>query len=136
MSRKAAWIFVALLGLSLQGLFLQGCIVVAHGGWTLLGRREVDFGRDHDAIEVGRAEGRFRHLRFAVYGGDIELYDMRVTFGDGQSFHPELRFHFREGSDSQVIDLPGDARLIRRVDFVYRSTGRRQGKAVLSLFGR
>jgi hypothetical protein len=37
---------------------------------------------------------------------------------------------------SRVIDLPGDRRLIKRVDFFYRSLGHRRGRATIILSGR
>jgi hypothetical protein len=123
-------------GVLLLALSVQACVIVGRGGWELLGQRNVDFGHDRDTIEVGRAEGRFHQLRFSVTGGDIELFDMQVTFGDGQTFHPEVRMHFEEGENSRAIDLPGGARVIRRVDFLYRSTSHREGRGMLSLFGR
>jgi hypothetical protein len=106
------------------------------GDWELLGRREVDFKGDRDRIEVGRSEGKFRQVRFTVKGGAIEMRDMVVTFGDGKKFSPNLRHHFDEKSSSRVIDLPGDRRVIRSVDFVYRSTSHRDGRATVSLYGR
>jgi hypothetical protein len=105
-------------------------------GWELLGRREVDFKGDKDRIEVGRSEGRFRQLRFEVRGGSIELRDMVVTFGDGKKFSPNVRHHFDEKTTSRVIDLPGDRRVIKSVDFAYRSTNPREGKARVTLYGR
>ncbi|HWP59278.1 MAG TPA: hypothetical protein VNL14_15395 [Candidatus Acidoferrales bacterium] len=129
---------------SLGAVFLTLSLVlpgVASGAqkrddWELLGRREVDFKVDRDRIDVGRSEGRFRQLRFTVKGGDIEMRDMVVTFGDGTTFSPNLRHHFDEKSSSRVIDLPGNRRVIKRVDFVYRSMSRRGGKATVSLYGR
>jgi hypothetical protein len=93
----------------------------------------VSFQVDRDAIEVGREEGR--KLRVVVQGGPIELYDMKVHFGDGWVFDPQLRHVFREGSTSRVIDLSGDRRTIRRIAFVYRSVERRDGRATVSVYG-
>lgn len=104
-------------------------------GWELLGRREVDFKGDRDRIDVGRSEGKFRQLRFTVKGGSIEIRDMVVTFGDGKKFSPNVRHHFDEKSSSRVIDLPGDRRVIKSVEFVYRSTNPRAGKATVSVYG-
>ncbi|HYT83695.1 MAG TPA: hypothetical protein VEK86_09595 [Gemmatimonadales bacterium] len=90
------------------------------GNWDHLGMRPVDFHVDHDAVvAVGR--GTFRSIRIDVEGGDLELFDIKVTFGNGETFSPATRLYFREGTRSRVIDLPGAARIIRRVDFFYRS---------------
>ncbi len=121
------------LALVLTGL---GVAAGAQGRWELMGRREVDFRGDHDRIEVGRHEGTYRQLELRVEGAPIEMYDMTVTFANGEKFKPNLRHRFAEGSGSRVIDLPGDRRAIRRVDFSYRTINRREGKARVALYGR
>jgi hypothetical protein len=114
----------------------------AHGdqaGWDEIGVQQVDFRADHDVIRpTGR--GRFRRIRFVVEGGDIEMFNIRVTLGDGERFSPPTRLHFGEHSRSRDIDLPGAARIIRRIDFFYRSVrvrgrGRGQGRATVRVYG-
>jgi len=101
-----------------------------------LGARQVDFGVDHDILRT-TGEGRVKRLRLVVEGGDLELFDVRITFGDGKMFSPATRFYFKGNSRSRVIDLPGAARIVRWVDFYYRSVpGGPQGKATLHLYGR
>ncbi len=105
-------------------------------GWVHLGARQVDFGVDHDILRT-TGEGRVKRLRLVVEGGDLELFDVRITFGDGKMFSPATRFYFKGNSRSRVIDLPGAARIVRWVDFYYRSVpGGPQGKATLHLYGR
>src|SRR6185436_4951979 len=102
----------------------------------LLGQREVDFRADNDVIEVGRSEGRFRKLRVIVRGAPIELRDMKVIFEDNSVLDVTRRSRIlRENSDF-VIDLPGERRVIQRIDFQYRSVDRREGKATVLVYGR
>jgi hypothetical protein len=103
--------------------------------WELLGRREVDFQVDHDVLQVGRIQGRFHELRFVVQGGAIEMYDVRVVLGDGDTFRPATRFVFDEG-EGRTLELPGDRRVVRRVEFVYRSLRAAGRRAIVSLYGR
>ena len=105
-------------------------------GWELLGQREADLRMDRDRIEVGRREGTFREIRVAVRGAPVELYNVVVTFADGNTFSPNLRQRFDENASSREIDLPGDRRVIRSVDFAYRSLNRREGRATVMLYGR
>ncbi len=63
------------------------------------------------------------------------MYNVKVTFGDGSSFSPQTRLVFAQGAWSRVIDLPGNARRIRKVEFWYRSRGARTGRARVQLFG-
>jgi hypothetical protein len=96
----------------------------------------VDFRADNDVIEVGRSEGRFRKLRVIVRGAPIELRDMKVIFEDNSVLDVTRRSRIlRENSDF-VIDLPGERRVIQRIDFQYRSVDRREGKATVLVYGR
>jgi len=108
------------------------------GTWDQIGMRPVDFRVDHDAITAA-GQGVFRAIRIDVEGGDLEMFDVKVTFGNGEAFSPTTRLYFREGTRSREIDLPGAARIIRRIDFFYRSAlfgapGR--GRAIVHVYGR
>jgi len=61
---------------------------------------------------------------------------MVVTFGNDEKFSPKLQYRFAEGSGSRTIDLPGDRRTIKRIDFNYRSINRREGKGRVEVYGR
>jgi hypothetical protein len=104
-------------GLTLVSLILlTACMAGAApspGRWELLGHREVDFKNDHDRIDVGRSEGRFKQIQVRVKNAPIEVSDM-----------------FR------IIDLPGERRTIKRIDFNYKSINRREGKGTVEVLGR
>lgn len=106
------------------------------GRWVLLGEREVDFRRDHDRIEVGRHEGRFKQIQFKVKDAPIEVSGLVITFGNGQKFSPKVHHRFPEGSGSRVIDLPGERRNIARIEFDYRSIKRREGRGKVEVYAR
>lgn len=93
-------------------------------GWIMLGEQKVGGGRkgDRDRIKVGRDEGKFRQITIVVLDSDIELYDVKVKFGRGPVFDPQIKEAvFREGTRTRVIDLPGDRRVIKTIDFAYRN---------------
>ena len=104
--------------------------------WVRLGSRAVGSGGDRDIIRTASA-GQFKRIRLVVEGGDLELFDVRITFADGTSFSPAGRFSFTAKSRSHVIALPGAARVIRWINFFYRTlpTGGR-GKAIVHVYGR
>lgn len=89
------------------------------GGWTRLGERWVDGVRDRDVIAVGAREGRYRKIMIVVEHSALEMWDVVVTFGDGTRFEPATRHIFNANTRSHVIDLPGDLRIIRTVEFRY-----------------
>ena len=88
-------------------------------GFMFLGERMVNGGVDHDVIHVGRADGRFRELMIVVERAPVEIFDMVVTFGNNERWEPHTRLVFGPDSTSRAIDLPGGARVIKRVDFRY-----------------
>jgi len=103
--------------------------------WELLGSRQVSFRAEKDVIAVTGRQGSFGAIKLEVEGGNLDMYNIGVIFGDGSVFSPETRVEFRQGSWSRSLDLPGDARVIRRVEFLYRSELRR-GRATIRLYGR
>src|SRR4030095_15263041 len=108
----------------------------APGRWELLGQREVDFKNDHDQIDVGRSEGRFKQLEVRVKNAPTEVSNMIVTLENDTTFKPNWRYKFTEKSASRIIDLPGEHRTIKRIDFNYKSINRREGKGTVEVRGR
>jgi len=92
-------------------------------GWTMLGERTVNgHGKeDHDVIEVGRHEGKFKKLTIVVENSDLEMTDFQIKFGKGEPWHPEVKQFFKEGQRTRAIDFPGDERTIKRIEFAYRN---------------
>ncbi len=90
-------------------------------GWTMLGERVVDGRIDRDAIEVPRADGKFRKLMLVVLDSDLEMIDFAVKFGRGEPFHPDVKAFFKENTRTKAIDLPGDERAIKWIEFKYKN---------------
>lgn len=44
-----------------------------------------------------------------------------MKFGRGEPFRPEVNQYFREGTRTRSIDLPGDGRVIKWIEFRYRN---------------
>ncbi len=104
-------------------------------GWTLLGEMRADRRRDHDVMPVGRHAGRFSKLMIAVEDDGVEISNIKVTFANGDVYRPGTRMIFREGARTGAIDLPGQARAIRKIEYDTRDL-RRGGRALVRIFGR
>ena len=126
MMRSAFLVTLIIAGAALGA----GCVVAtapahpaeahaARNGFVYLGERLVNGGVDHDVIHVGRRDGRFREIMIVVERAPIELFDLVVTFGNGERFEPRMRLVFGPDTRSRTIDLPGGTRVIQRVDFRY-----------------
>jgi hypothetical protein len=104
-------------------------------GWTVLGKREVNLVVDHDSINLGFGAGRFRAIRFHVSGEPIHLYDMQVTFANGQVQTLDFNENIAPGAYSRSFDLAGNERVISRIDLVYRKMYQ-GGRALMTVYGQ
>ena len=112
-----------------------GCrTVVVEGHWEQLGSLSADLSLDHGILEL-RGEGRFWAVRIEGVGADLEMYDIRITFGNGEVFEPSVRHHFQEGSWSRRIDLPGGRRHLRKIEFWYKAAAPGPGQANIVVWG-
>jgi len=89
------------------------------GNWHKLGERWVDGAHDRDVIAVGAREGSYRRIMIVVEQSPLEMYDVTVNFTDGGRYTPATRHVFGANTRSHVIDLPGNRRTIRSVEFSY-----------------
>jgi len=115
---------------------LAGALPVRAGSWQFLGERLANFGLDHDVIVVTAAEGAFSQIQLRVRHARIEILDLKVHFGDGSTLDVSVRAFIEAGGETRVIDLPGGARVIRNVEFTYRTPAVRGKRALVRLFGR
>lgn len=88
-------------------------------GWNKLGECAVDGKGDKDKIHVGLRDGSFTRMMLVVEHSALEMWDVEVQFGDGSKWSPQTRLVFGQSSRSRVIDLPGAARFIKKVEFRY-----------------
>lgn len=104
-------------------------------GFEKLGERTIDGKIDRDRIGVGRADGRFKRIAIVVEESAAEIFDVEITFGDGDVLRVPTRLVFDRNTRSRVIDLPGGERVIRHVDFKYGNLPG-GGRAHVELWGK
>jgi hypothetical protein len=103
--------------------------------WMHLGAREIDFAQDRGEIEVS-ADDTLRGLRFWVDSADVDLSNVKVTYGDGAVVKVPgmVPVQARRG---RAVDLPGSGGVVRRVEFTYHSPFKgTQGKQMIHVYGR
>lgn len=103
-------------------------------GWVKLGEQTVNGKVDKDTIRVGKSEGKFTKLTLVVEKSELELLDFEITFANGEKFHPEVKHFFKENDRTRVIDLPGDERVIQKIEFTYKNLPK-GGNAKLEVWG-
>ena len=104
------------------------------GKWEFLGQSHADGRNDHDKIVVS-SNDRFRAIQLGIKGGDIEFQRVVVHFENGQDHDIQVRERIRAGDKTRPIDLPGDRRRIRSVEFWYGKAGWGSHRPTLNLWG-
>lgn len=117
----------------IQFFGVEGTPVAAR--WEQLGCKSVGFGIDRDAIRVGRGDGTFSAIKLKVRSAPIEIFDLKVVFGNGKRQDIRVRSVIRPGGETRAIDLVGGNRGIDRVEMVYRSIPTFKGKADVCVDG-
>ena len=99
----------------------------ADKGWEVLGSRNVSRAVEKDVLRVGANDGAFTKLKVKVTGGTVYMGRMVVTYGNGTKDEIPLKYVFKKGAESRVIDLRGGKRVISKITFIYdrKNTARR-----------
>jgi hypothetical protein len=106
------------------------------GKWVELGCQQVSFiGKDRDSIRVGRSEGRFKAIKLAARGNDVEMLDLKVIYANGEPDDIPVRSLIRAGRETRALDLRGRERAIDRIDMVYRARPNFRGQATVCAEG-
>ena len=103
--------------------------------WVRLGCKDVRFLIDRDTLKVGREQGRFTAVRLKVRRAPVEMFNLRITFGNGTRIDVPVREFIAPGGVSRVIDLPGNNRGIDRIEMIYRSIPTSSGTAEVCIDG-
>ena len=103
--------------------------------WKKLGERTVNGKLDKDTIIVGADDGLFSAIQVKVENSSLEMRDIKVNFGNGSSFSPPTKLVFAPNQTTRVIDLPGEKRVIKSVEFKYSNLPG-GGNARVELWGR
>lgn len=104
--------------------------------WEKLGSRVVTMTSDHDEILVTATEGVYTAIQLRIMKAPIHLLNINIIFGNGDNENIVFDKLFAAGSQTRVIDLVGNNRIIRKVNLNYKSAPTQKGRAVVSLWGK
>ncbi len=103
--------------------------------WRKLGSVPVNFSSDRDEIRCA-GKGFVRQIVVEVRKTAVNFDDMNVHLVNGTVVDVPLRAVVRAGERSRIIDLPGEARLIKKIVFRYRGVGGgSKGRAEVVVWG-
>lgn len=106
------------------------------GNWQKLGERKVNMAGDHDEILVTGAKGAYTKLKFKVLKAPIHVHNVKVVFANGESRNFKINHKFAPGTESRVLDLPGNKRIIKKINLNYKTVPNGNGKAIVVVWGR
>ena len=106
------------------------------GRWIHLGEKHVDGNYDHDKISIGGSEGRFRQLQIRVFDAPVDFLRVVVHLGNGADEDLQFRERVRAGGETRPLDLRGNDREIKSVEFWYEKANWGRRRPRVELFGR
>jgi hypothetical protein len=112
----------------LAALVLGAAATPAFAAWDTIGTVSFDRGGER-ARAYTDFGGPVERLSFSAWGNDVECRRVTATFGNGKT-RRVFEGWIREGTTA-VVELPGQERTVRRLDFVCRSEGRRDARITI-----
>jgi len=94
----------------------------AFAAWDRVGAVDIDYQLERSS-QYGNFGGPVERVQLRAVGSDVACRTINAQFGNGRT-RDIWRGTLREGRPVN-IDMPGDARNLRQLDFVCRATGRR-----------
>ena len=122
-------------------LFVASCFsprrsIAIQEGWELLGEEKVDFVRDKDILMVN-SNTLFTAIQFKVENKEVRLNELKIYFDNGDKLEPAVDEDIQPGQTSREIELGGEGRHIKQIEFKYRTVGSLvKGRANVLVFGR
>ena len=104
--------------------------------WIHLGDKHVDGNSDHDKISLGSSEGWFRQLQIRVEDAPVSFKRVVVHFGNGTEEELQFREVINPGGSTRALDLRGQRRIIKSVEFWYEKVSADSKRPTVRLFGR
>jgi len=115
--------------LAITAVLFSTVALPASAAWDRIG--SVDFGfRNDRATEYGNFGGSVEAIMLLARDSDVQCNNVTATFGNGQT--REVFRGFLRRNREVALDLPGQNRLVRRLDFDCHAMSRRGGTIDIS----
>ncbi len=117
-------------------LFVTAGATAVSAQWQELGQRTVNFNADHDTVKVTWKKGTFTALKLLVTKAPVHFSKVIVTFGNNEKQEIAWDDMMKPGDEGRPIDLVGNTRIIKKVDFWYDTESLGKKKSRVTLYGR
>ncbi len=106
------------------------------GAWVDLGTATVTRAADHDGVVIKGEAQNFRKLKITVRNMPIAISRIEITYDQGDVQHLDIPVTIAKNGESEMIDIEGSERSIKRIDFWYNAQDFARGKAIVNFFVR
>ncbi len=88
-------------------------------GWRRLGQAYVDYHHNPVAVSLDSRAGTFSRIKLQVKENALEIRDIKVFTGRGDSFDVPVNKYLGAGKATKAIDVPGGPKAIEKVEVNY-----------------
>ena len=121
MKKLTTIILIAVLGNFAPAFAQKPAVILSDKtGWHRIGKVTVDFAKDRDQIDVLGANS-FAKIKFKVEKEPIDLISLEVYFDSGDKQDIAVNSKIKEAGESEVIDIKGGERSLKKIVFVYKT---------------
>jgi hypothetical protein len=106
------------------------------GPWELIGTHVVDYGLDHDVIDLNNTTETYTSIKIVVKQGSVNVHKATVHFANDDKQDIDLSKNLNTSTDETVIDLKGNDRVIKKVTFWYNTKNKSESKGVVEVWGK
>jgi hypothetical protein len=135
MKRKLA-LYAAVF--AVMGIAQSASTFAQQDKWIQLGQGAVSRSSTSAFIRSDSGRGTVCSLRLQAQGSGLEIHEVTVHFGNGQTLHIVNQVTLTPNgplSDSPNISLPGNRRTVKGIDIVYKLPGADSVIPSLNLWG-
>ena len=106
------------------------------GSWVDLGTTKVSHVANSAAISIRTPADNFRKLKIISRSSAFVITKLTITYNKGDTQIIENRFDIAKNGESQMIDIEGTGRTIKKIDFSVDSKDFVKGRAEATFFVR
>ena len=130
------FLFAAVTAFTLPASAQMPAVVTSDkAGWHKLGELSVSFQTERDEILVV-GKDKFKSLRILVKYQAVYIASMVVYYENGDTEDIAVNSEMQAGKESQVFNLKGGSREIKKITFVYKTASNASDeKAHVEVYG-
>lgn len=110
--------------------------IAVEEGWDLIAEDYVNFVKDKDIIQI-TSNTLYTDIKIQAEKKDLVIKNFKIVYLNGDKLSPAIGSVLGAGETSNTIHLSPAGKIIRSIEFKYRSTGSiLKGRGRVLIFGK